>query len=65
MSLIMDVKMTYIVLGLLLFVSLLVCCSLCLVWLSLLLTKSLPLITEDLADLTFKKVSSVDEGDER
>ena len=42
---------TYVVLGLLLFVSLLVSSSLGLIWCSLFLVQSLPLVTENLPDL--------------
>lgn len=42
---------TYVVLGLLVFVSLLVSGRLLLVWLTLLLAECLPLVTEDFADL--------------
>jgi len=45
-------RRTYIVLGLLLFVSLLVSSGLGLVWSSLFLAQSLPLVSKDLADLT-------------
>lgn len=44
--------LTHVVLGLLLFVSLLVSSSLGLIWCSLLLGQGLPLVSEDLADLT-------------
>lgn len=44
--------MAYVVLGLLVLVSLLVCSGLLLIWLTLLLAEGLPLVTKDLADLT-------------
>jgi hypothetical protein len=43
---------TYIVLGLLILIALLVGSGLLLIWLALLLAQSLPAITQDLADLT-------------
>jgi hypothetical protein len=55
-----DWEITHVVLGLLIFVSLLVGSGLLLIWLALLLAQGLPFVTEHLADLAWVESARCD-----